>query len=239
MSFMATGSREGELSDDEVLLDAELIGDPDSARELGPAKTAELLADEDIKGSRILIVRRNPGPRQDQVGGGALVEINCAFQSEEGMRFVSGRVTIQLVHPHGAVFLDVAPTEIRDPVKVTYTLEPGGKISLGLGRLSVEPSMTAKSQVEYNSFICRVRGSGVGSARAIWDFEEDAVLKQGIGPSQALAVTVPASQTVNAELLVKATIAKNGWLGAARDLVLGRTPEERMRKIILCKADEP
>jgi len=224
------------LNDGEILLDAELVGDPDAIRELGAAPPLELLTDEDITGSRILIVKRDRGLQKPRDGGGAMVELDCAFQPAEGTRFVSGRVTVQIVQPQGVMFIDIAPTEIKEPVKVTYSLEPSGKISLGLGKLSIEPSVSAKRQLEYDSFTCRVKGSGAGSLRAIWDFAEDNILKQGIGAHQALAVTVPASDTVRAELLVKATLAKNGLFGAARDLVLGRTRDERVRDITLYKA---
>jgi hypothetical protein len=38
---------------------------------------------------------------------------------------------------------------------------------------------------------------------------------------------------VKAELLVKATLAKNGLVGVVRDLVLGQTRNERLREITL------
>ncbi len=221
------------MADKEILLDAKLIGDPDALREMG-AQPAEVLMDpEYLEGARVLIVKRGAETGDEEQDGGAVVRLDCAFHPAPGTRFVSARVMVKLIQPQGAMFLDIAPREIREPVKVEYSGESNGKLSVKLGPISFEPAGTATSKVGYDSFICRVKGSGANSLRAIWDFEEDAVLKQGIGLDQALAMIVPGGRTVKGELSVTARLARNGALGSALDMLLGGGHEEHAPEVTL------
>jgi hypothetical protein len=220
------------MADRTVLLDAQLVPDPDAAAEMGVAP-AQLLTDDDIAGSRILIVKRDRGLKGRRAGGGAMLEIECSFHPAPGTRFISARVTVKIIDPRDAAFLDIAPKEIKDPVKVEYSCEPDGKITLDLGMLSIEPSLAAHTKLEYDSYICRVKGSGETTQRAIWDFEEDQNLKVGIGLNQALAMTVPSAHAVNGELNVSATLARNGVIGVVRDLVLGKKkPQDKFNFVL-------
>jgi hypothetical protein len=213
------------MADNMVLLDAQLVPDPDSTLEMGVTR-AELLTDEDIAGSRILIVKRKRGLKKPRDGDRAMTEIECTFHPAPTTRFVSARVTVKILAPQDATFLGVAPTIVSDPVKVEYNHEPNGKISIKVGVLSVAPTIAAHTKLEYDSYICHVRGSGEGSRRAIWDFDEDRNLKLGIGLSQALAMTVPSAHAVRGELNVSASLARNGVIGAVRDMVLGKSRPE-------------
>jgi hypothetical protein len=234
---MATGDKGALMGpNDKILLDAPLLPDPDSSHEMGGRPKAEQVTDEDVAGSRILIVQRDLGLRKPRDGGGAAVELTCSFHPAPRARFVSGRVLLQLRRPVTGTFIDVAPTQITEPVKVSISYAANGKITLGYKKIATgEASGEAKETVEYGSFICFVRGSGAGSRRAIWDFSEDPYLKLGIGLDQVLAMTVPASDIVVGSLTVTAALAKSGLIGAVRDLVLGRTRAERTCSITLCE----
>ena len=221
----------------DVLLDAALVPDPDESREMSVRPKAEQVSDEDVAGSRILIVRRDLGLRKPRQGGGAGVELQCSFQPAEGTRFVSGRVLVQLREPQDATFIDIAPTIIREPVKVNISYEANGKISVGYKKIITgESGGKAGRGLEYGSYICFVKGTGATSRRARWDFTEDTHLKTGIGLDQVLAMTLPASKEVTANLTVTAVLAKAGIVGALRDMVLGRTRAERVRRVTLFEA---
>jgi hypothetical protein len=215
---------------DEVLLDAPMLPDPDAKREMSAVAAPQEVTDADVEGSRILIVKRALAP----AGDGAAVELTCSFQPAPGTRFVSARVMVMLRTPVGEAFIDIAPTEIKEPVKVTIDYDADGKISVGKENIAnAEIGGSEKRGLEYNSYICFVRGSGAGSRRAQWDFDEDPHLRGGIGLQQVLAMTVPKAAAVQGSLTVSATLAKSGLLGAARDLVLGRSRPERMIPIVL------
>jgi hypothetical protein len=219
---------------DKILLDAPLLPDPDSIREMGIRPPAEQVTDADVAGSRILIVQRDLGLHKPRDGGGAAVELACSFHPAAGARFVSGRVLLQLQRPVDATFIDIAPEQIVEPVKVTISYAADGKITVGYKKIATgETGGETKEELEYGSFICFVRGSGTASRRAIWDFSEDPHLKLGIGLNQVLAMTVPASGVVAGSLTVTAVLAKSGFIGAVRDLVLGRTRAERSCAVTL------
>jgi hypothetical protein len=222
------------MADDELLFEGHLVPDADALREMSVANTDVLIDPPNLSGARILIVKRlesvsiadGSGSGSGSGGGsgsgdGAFVRLVCSFLPAPGTRFVSARVSMKLIQPQGAMFLDIAPREIKQPVKVEYSREASAKLSVKFGPVTFDPSGKADVKLDYDAFICLVRGVGANSVRAIWDFEEDPGLERGIGVDQPLAVIVPAGQKVKAELLVTAQLARNGALGAL-DMMLGR-----------------
>ncbi|HYW08153.1 MAG TPA: hypothetical protein VE913_14415 [Longimicrobium sp.] len=207
-----------------VLLDSALVPDADADAEMGGA--ARSIADADLAGSRFLVVCLGAEATED---GGGLVKLACTFQPAHGTRFRAARVAFKLVTPQGVRFLDIAPQEIRDEDPVKIKVNRGG--TLGLTRKEVaEVGVTRGSEKEYEVYTCAVRGSGAGTATAVWTFEENEHTRAGLGTAQTLAITVPVSGKILGTVAVSATLTRPGLLGgldAVRDMVLGPRGEER------------
>jgi hypothetical protein len=215
----------------EVLLDVELIVDPDSNREMGVAPSDVLMDPRDLRGARLLVVKREQAA-EDWGDDEVLVKLNCSFHPAPGTRFVSARITLSLFQPQGVRFIDIAPLEVKEPMKVEYSRQSGGKITMKKGPIEAEASAQAETKVSYDSYVCRVNGVGAGTDLAYWDFKEDENLRDGVAHSNELALTLPAGRTVKAELVVTARMAKMGGLGAL-NMILGDQYEKSTPEITL------
>ena len=204
----------------ELLVDAPLVVDPDADEELGDGGGA--IADEDLNGSRLLLAKRAVTPIVIDGKAGGLVELSCTFQPAYETRFTWARLTILLQTPEGIQIVDLAPRQIEDerPVKITVD----GKGSLGLTHGPAEAGAERSTTKEYEVYHCAVQGSGISTAKARWDFRENAHRKDGLGAEQALVMTLPVSGKVSGLLLLNARLARSGGGGvvdAVRDLILG------------------
>jgi hypothetical protein len=227
------------MDDDEILVDADLVPDPDADDELGPGQ-AEKVADEELKGSRLLIVRRAAEVIElDGVRGGA-VELVCTFQPAGATRFTWARVQLRLESPPGVHIVDIAPRQVRDAEPVQFTIDRKG--SLGVKKVA-EAGVEVGAQKKYAVYHCAVQGSGEGTSLAWWEFRESPHRKDGLGPEQALVLTLPQTGTFHGTVVVNARVARAGLRGsleAIRDLVTGtHAPQRRYPITFDVPAAEP
>jgi len=216
------------MDEDVPLIDAALVPDPDESNEMGAADIATI-TDEDLRGSRLLLVRRAVESIEVDGTPGGIVQLACTFQPADGARFASAQFRLRLTTPEGVRIIDVAPRVIDDPHPVELTL--GRKGQLGLKVFAVEPKIEASSSKKYVRYHCNVQGSGAGTNLARWDFHENPDRRDGLGrDEQVLTITLPVTGSVIGEVIVSARLARRGIGGAVdaiRDLVLGPRPSER------------
>jgi len=207
---------------DVILVDTPLVPDPDAGRELGPGE-AELIADEAVRGSRLLVVQRAIEALDlDGTPGGA-VQLACTFHAAPGTRFIWARVLLQLQTPDGIRILDLAPREIREADPVRFTID--GKGTIGVNYEIVEVGAEERVQKEFAVYHCSVKGSGASTAVARWDFAENPHRRDGLGHEHVLTLTVPVRGDVSGLLRVSARLLRPGLqrhLDAIRDMVLGQ-----------------
>lgn len=205
------------------LLDVPLIPDPDALEELGPPEV-KAIADEDWRGSRLLIAQAGAQPITpgDQPGGA--VELICTFQPAHNCRFVWARLLLNLTNPPGICILDLAPRTVREHEPVKFTIDDKG--SLSVTYLGIEAGVGADVRTEYAIYHCSVQGSGAGTALARWDFSEDPTIRNGIGREQSLVLTLPVTGVIAGSITISARLARPGLAGgldAIMDLILGPT----------------
>jgi hypothetical protein len=214
--------------DEEVaLIDTPLVADPDADQELGAAE-AEAIADEDLRGSRLLLVRRAAEPIDVEGTPGGLVQLVCTFQPADGTRFASAQFRLRFKTPGGIRIIDLAPHVIDDPNPVELTLNRKGQLSLK--NLPVEPSVEISGSKKFVRYHCSVQGSGEGTSLGQWTFVENPDRRDGIGREQVLTVTLPVTGAVTGEVIVGARLVRRGVGGAVdaiRDLILGPRPDQR------------
>ena len=202
-------------------MDEPLVPDPDAGAELGPGDTIAI-ADEDLRGSRLLLVGRATEAIQLDGSTGGAIELACTFQPANGTRFEWARLLLRLTSPAGVTILDLAPREALDE-PVTVSVDRRGSLTLGLeGVATADAGIGANKQ--YLSYHCSVQGSGAATALARWDFKENPDRRDGLGGEQALVLTLPVTGVVQATVMVSARCARSGTPGrladAIRDLVL-------------------
>lgn len=224
-------------NDDELLVDTALIPDPDADEELGPSDVVAI-GDEEIRGCRLLIVRRAVEPIE--VGGVAAgaAQLACTFQPAPGLRFVWARLVLRLTAPDGVTLLDLAPREVREGEPVRFTVDGKGKI--GVNYQVVEVGTEESVKKEFSVYHCAVQGSGEGTAIARWDFAENPHRRDGISREQVLALTLPVVGEVMGEVTLTARVTRPGVAGALdaiRDLVLGHT--QRRYPVLLTIPERP
>jgi hypothetical protein len=221
------------MSDEpEVLLEAELAADPDADEELGPAG-GEAIADEDIRGSRLLLVRRAAQAIQFDGGLGGAVELVCTFQPSAGTRFVWAQLRLRVTSPAGLQFYDIGPRDVRDDQPVQYVLDRKGKISLKYHGVGAEGEQGSRQ--EFKVYHCAVQGSGEGTSLARWDFNESPVRKDGLGSEQSLMLTLAATGRIEGHVSTNARLVRAGLAGslsAIRDLVMGGGSGERWHRVV-------
>lgn len=230
---------------DEVLLDAPLVADTGEGLETYRGEglenyrgePPETLSDADLRGSRLLLVRR--AVERIDVDGkpGGAVEIACVFHPAEGARFSWARVTLRLSDPLGARFVDVAPREVREGEPVKFTVDGKGKLGL---KYQVAEAGTEKSvKREFAVYHCAVQGSGESTSLARWDFAENPHRRDGIGREQVLALTLPVTGAVSGTLTAHARLVHGGLRGRFRDLVVGGDRHERRYPVSFQVPDAP
>ncbi|HYR11930.1 MAG TPA: hypothetical protein VEQ60_29370 [Longimicrobium sp.] len=216
---------------DEVLVDAPLVADPDAGQELSP-DDPQTLGDEDLKGSRLLVVRRGAWGRELASGAYGVVQIACTFQPAEGARFTWARIALRLEAPPGVRILDLAPRVAPEGEPVKITLSQQGR--LGIRALSGEARGEHGARKEFLVYHCQVQGAGESTPLARWDFRENPHRRDGIGPEQELLLTLPVVGPVSGTLTASARLVRPGVAGGLerfRDLVLRRGPHERRHPV--------
>jgi len=219
--------------EDTLLIDAPLIPDPDAEEELGPTDIAAI-ADEDLQGSRLLLVRRAIEPIDLEGTAGGIVQIVCTFQPAQGTRFTSAQFRLRLVTPEGIKIIDLVPRFIEDPHPVEVTVNSKGKLGFKILSLPFNGSTEYGVSKKYAIYHCKVQGSGGGTSLARWDFRENPGLRDGIGQEQVLTLTLPVTGQISSSVIVSARLARSGLQGsldAIRDMILGTSPKERFYPI--------
>ncbi len=204
-----------------LLIDVPLVADEDADEELGAGDAAPI-ADEDLQGSRLLLVLKDVRPIEIEGKPGGLVEMACTFQPGYNTRFTWARLTVLLKSPEGIRIVDLAPREIQDPHPVKISVDSKG--TLGLDKAPAEASLEKSVKKEYEVYHCSVQGSGASTAKARWDFNENAHRQDGLGTEQSLVLTLPVTGAVSGLVLMNARLARSGVggaLSAVRDVVLG------------------
>lgn len=217
--------------EDTLLIDAPLIPDPDAEEELGPTDI-EAIADEDLKGSRLLLVRRAIEPIDLEGTAGGIVQLVCTFQPAQGTRFTSAQFRLRLVTPEGIKIIDLAPRFIEDPHPVIVTVDSKGKLEFKI--VSINGTAEDSVSKKYAIYHCKVQGGGAGTSLARWDFRENPDRRDGIGQEQVLTLTLPVTGQVSGSVIVSARLARFGLQGsleAIRDMILGTYPKERFYPI--------
>jgi hypothetical protein len=217
------------MIDETLLIDAPFFPDPDAGEELGPTDL-EAIADEDLNGSRLLLVRRAIEPIDLEGMKGGVVQIACTFQPALGTRFTSAQFRLRLMAPEGIKIIDLAPRSLDDPNPVELTLNGKGKLGIKNPAVPIEPEIEVGMSKKYSKYHCKVQGAGEGTNLARWDFRENPDRRDGIGQEQVLTLTLPVIGQVTASVIVSARLAKpgvQGGLEAIRDLILGPSPDER------------
>ncbi|MBI1925128.1 hypothetical protein HYR99_12880 [Candidatus Poribacteria bacterium] len=212
-----------------LLIDSPLVPDPDADEEMG-STDVEALADEDLKGSRLLLVRRAIEPIDLEGIPGGVLQLACTFQPGQGTRFTSAQFRLRLVTPDGIRIIDLAPRSLDDPNPVEFTLNRKGQLGITSLPVPIEPSVEIGSSKKYVRYHCRVQGSGEGTSLARWDFKENPDRRDGIGQEQVLTLTLPVKGQVTGRVIVSARLARSGLRGsieAIRDMILGAKPNER------------
>jgi hypothetical protein len=221
------------------LIDEPLVPDPDAEAELAPGD-AEAIADEDLRGSRLLLVGRAAEAIELDGSTGGAIELACTFQPADGTRFAWARLLLRLTAPDGVKILDVAPREVVDE-PVTISVDRKGGLSLGVKGVGTAETGLASTK-QYVTYHCAVQGSGAATALARWDFKENPDTRDGLGTEQALVLTVPVTGPVRATVTVSARLARSSVAGrvadAVRDLVLP-TPQRTFPVTFEVPSDPP
>lgn len=118
------------MNDEEILVDTPLVPDPDADEELGPGDS-ETIADEELRGSRFLLVRRAVEAIDIEGATGGAIKFACTFHASPGTRFVAARLALRLNEPPGVNVYDLAPREVRESEPVRFKVDDKGKLSLG------------------------------------------------------------------------------------------------------------
>ena len=218
-------------NEDILLIEAPLVPDPDASEEMGPGN-AEGIADEYIKGCRLLLVRRAVEQVDLEGTPGGAIELICTFQPAAGARFKSARLVLSLTEPAGVVIADIAPRNAPENEPVKFVLDTKGKLSLKY--LGVDAGAEAGTRKEFAVYHCSVLASGEATPTARWDFAENPYKKDGLGHEHALALTLPVVGKVSGTVSVAARLARLGLPGnleMVRDLILGPKLSERRSPI--------
>jgi hypothetical protein len=206
------------------------VPDPDADGELGVADVAAI-ADEDLKGSRLLLVRRAIAPIDLDGTSGGVIQLACTFQPAEGLRFTSAQFRLRFMTPPGIRIIDLAPRSLDDPNPVEFTLSRKGQLGIKSLPVPIESSFEAGVSEKFVRYHCNVQGSGEGTNLARWDFRENADRRDGIGREHVLTLTLPLTGIVTGSLIVSARLVRPGLRGvvdAIRDMILVAPSSERI-----------
>ncbi|WP_428929649.1 hypothetical protein [Marinibacterium sp. SX1] len=171
----------------------------------------QLIADEDIGRSRVLIRQLAAERLPKSAGKGGVVAFDVTFHADRGNRFESARLVLSITSPKDAVFIDCQPREtVTNDVEIS--IDENGKMQLGVPKVfSGEAGVARKVNFALRHRV--LRGSGAGTSNVIWDFAEDPERKDGILHQVNLAVTLPIGGTVDCSLSIIARLAQPGLDG--------------------------
>lgn len=206
----------------DVLIDEALVADPIADRELGPGDI-QTLADDELEGARIHIVRNATQRVELASGAGTALVLTSTLHAPPGARFSHAEIRWLLVEPADAVIIDVAPEQVADTTPLTFKISKGGKFVLSVPE-AAQVNLGVDSLTEFTVYHCLVRSSGSGSRRARWTFSENPKTLQGVSHSNRLGIILSGEGPFAADLLVSARLIKPGLAGQLariRDLVLG------------------
>ena len=219
--------------EDTLLIDAPFVPDLDAEEEMGPTDVTAI-ADEDLKGSRLLLVRRAVESIDLEGTPGGVVQLACTFQPAQGTRFTSAQFRLRLITPAGIKIVDLAPRVLEDPSPVEFTLDRKGKLGVKSLPVPIAPNLEVDLSKKYVIYHCKIQGAGEGTNLARWDFRENPDRRDGIGQEQVLNLTLPVTGQVTGSVIVSARLARSGLQGsleAIRDMILGTPPQERFYPI--------
>lgn len=219
--------------DEALLIDAPLTPDPDADDEMGPGDV-EAIADEDLRGCRLLLVRRAVEPIDLDGNPGGVLQMACTLQASQGIRFTYAQFRLSLLTPAGVKIIDIAPRVMEEPHPVEFTLDGKGKLGVKNLPVPVEPSVEFGMSKKFAVYHCQVQGSGEGTNMARWDFRENPDRRSGLGQEQILTLTLPLTGQVAGTVSVNARLARSGVRGsleAIRDMILGPKPNDRFYPI--------
>lgn len=216
----------------DLLIDIPLVSNPDADREMS-ADDVEQLTDEEIRGARLLLVKRSVEPIE--VNGisssGGAVQLSCEFQPAENTRFTYARIALTLTFPDDVKFISVQPDVIKDSNPVSFQVNRNGKITLGYPSYAGAEA-GAQNQKNFVVYENLVQGTGEGTAKAIWIFKENAG-KSGLMPKNILSFSLPVTGKVNASLSANCRVVRQGFGGLVdkiRDLIV-HVPETESRQV--------
>lgn len=157
-----------------VLLDAELEPDPEGDNELS-GTDAVAIADEHLRGSRVLVVQRSATVAHGGEGGS--VELGCTFHPAVGARFSQAHVALRLSSPPDLRIVELQPRSVAPPTadclvqgsgeatslaKWTFREEPGSRRGIG-GEHRLRMTLPAAGIVRARlSVAARLARDGVG-----------------------------------------------------------------------------
>ncbi len=219
------------INDDNLLIDIPLVSNPDADKEMS-ADGVEQLTDEEIRGSRFLLVKRSVETIDINGKSGGAVQISCEFQPAENTRFTWGRVALTLTSPDGVKFISVQPELIKDSNPISFQINRNGKITLGYPDYAGAEA-GAEKQKQYVVYENLVQGTGEGTNKAVWIFKENTG-KSGLTPKNILSFTLPVTGEVKASLSANCRIARQGFgriVDKIRDLII-EAPEPQLRQVI-------
>jgi hypothetical protein len=207
-------------NNDDLLIDVRLIPNPDADEEMS-GNDIEKLSDEEIRGSRFLLVKRAVEIIDINGQNGGAIQLSCEFQPAENTRFTWGSISLTLISPNGAKFISVQPEVIKDGNPVNFQIKGNGKITLGYADIA-GAEVSREKQKQFVVYENLVQGTGEGTAKAVWIFKENTG-KSGLTPRNILSFTIPTTGIVKAELSVNCRVVRSGIAGVVdklRDLII-------------------
>lgn len=206
----------------QTLLDVDLIPDADADNELGSARTK--FAEEDVEGSRFLLVCRSVEPVMIEGKPGAVIHLLSTFHAAPGARYSTAEISIRLLQPEGVIIVDLSPRDAHQGDAVKITLGENGKFTTSPLPMAFSVEGAENITKEYTIFPSQITGSGEGTSKARWTFYENPQHKSGIGHEQLLSVSLQAAGTITGTVRVAARLIRpglDGHMDSLRDLIFG------------------
>lgn len=204
-------------------LEADRIADQELGQEQGNA-----IADEELKGCRLLLVKKKVYPINHERGPSGFIQFACNFQPGDGTRFGFANLSLNFIEPGGIEILELKPKmlEISDDPINPHAPE-GRQTANGIQQTS---TATGGNRLPNLNYLCKISGTGEGTTLARWNFSENPQRKFGLGGEQVLNLMLLAQGVVRGKAMVTARLIKPGLGGSyqkIRDLILGASSEDR------------
>jgi hypothetical protein len=197
----------------ETLIDLPLVPDPDPDDELGASEVCSI-SDAELRDCRLLVTRRAAQTIDAAGTRYGLLKLGCSFQPTHGTRFVWARVVLSIAAPEGTRIVDVAPAAQLDERPVKFVVDVQGKLRAQYAASGLEAGMESKTSTSFDVYYCSVHGTGAGTAKGRWEFEENPRRRDGLAREQPLVVTFSESGRYRGNLSVYAKIVRGGTMGA-------------------------